>query len=195
MRLRIALGLAVVWLLIGSVGAGGTGAANSCASDSSQIVLARGTSPMGGPWNVSAQRRRNRGCHEALLEINVHYQGVGQRPFLWGGASALSPSGRLGQGFRITGTDNPRASRHEGELAGYVCGRAQTAVARFSDGSMRTFSPRLPDRTLREQHVWLQNLRFFVIFHAPGIHVKSITLVDGGGNAFGHARNFGGELF
>jgi hypothetical protein len=190
-----ALALAAVCLLASMYGASAGGAAQACVPDSGQIALSRGMSPMGGPWLVLARRHRNHSCDEALLEVNIRYQGDGQDPFIWGGGSALSPSGRLGKRFRLAGTDAPRASREEGELAGYVCGRADTIVARFSDGSRRTFSPRRPSQALRKRHVWLQNLGFFVIFHSPDTHVRTVTLIDSDGNAFARARNFGGELF
>jgi hypothetical protein len=97
--------------------------------------------------------------------------------FSWGWG--IPAGGHLPNDFTISGQDEYEGS--ERVFAGAAGGSVKSITLAMSSGQHVVIRPQLPGRAIRQQFVWLRNLRYFVSYYHLGSHVQKVIVRDAKG--------------
>jgi hypothetical protein len=165
----VALGL-VVWAIALSA----AGAAPTCGCSTPRVSLvARGTSPHGVRWRITAQVTKH------ALQIDFGFLPPGYDDAGYGTTLTLP----LSAGPWITANAGSDLDPFmESDISGITTRGVVKLIVRMNDGTKLVLRPRLAPRAARTTHRPLAQLRFFEAFYPPAREPRSIVGVDAHGH-------------
>jgi hypothetical protein len=168
--------VAVSYALLRDGAADGAGSGGRCISDERE-KLSSGTGPSGRPWRIIATVRNNNGCDAWLL--GAEFVPSGSSPGSWRGAWAIPAGGHLSANFAISARDDAQVAGRS--VSGITGADVQSIVFTSTKGKHLTAEPKLPPQSLRQNNVWLRNLRYVIAFYPSGESLKKAKLLDRNG--------------
>ena len=132
---------------------------------------------MGKPWKVIATIQKNGSCNRWLF--GMEFFPIGTAAGSWQGGWGIPARGHLPSDFTMGARDEFEGS--ERAFSGVVGARVRTVVLTTSSGDRITIHPKLPKAGLREQFVWLRNMRYFICYYPTGHHARIAKLFDSHG--------------
>jgi hypothetical protein len=145
----------------------------------------------GRPWRISGsieKIERHERCSYWLLKVGFSPEGVS--PGSWIEGWGIPAGGHL----PATATIDAQEEEGGGTLGGVVGSRVRSVVLKLRSGRTMVVHPKDPRKGLRRRFVWLQNLRYFLVFYSAGDHVRTAKLLDANGKVIFTAHNQEGEL-
>lgn len=154
---------------------------------SQQRTIATGQNPGGRIWKVRAFIQG--GCNP-LLGWEFLPSGVPRGS--WIGKWAIPVGGHLSEAATIDARDE--ASDSSRVFSGVVGGDVRVVSALTKSGKEIVIRPKLPRRDLRQNLVWLRQVRYFMRFYPVGDAISRVRLLDGKGNLKYSTRGFEGDF-
>jgi hypothetical protein len=165
-----------------------TSAAGASCIKRHRVPVAKGTSPGGLRWRVSASIGNNGGCGEWLFGMDFDLEGAGD----WGSSTGIPPGGHLGRGYQIDASDNLLEDGSERVFSGIVDGEASKVLITLSNNKHLAIHPRSAPDSLRRKVVWLRNVRYFVYYYPPEGFVTGVATFNASGQLLYRDKTFEG---
>jgi len=174
--IAVACLVALSYALLRDGAADGAASTGRCISDQRE-KLSSGTGSADRPWRIFATVRNNNGCDSWLL--GAEFFPSGGSPGSWRGGWAIPAGGHLSASFAISARDDAQVSGRS--VSGITGADVRSIVFTSTTGKHLIAEPKLPSRSLRQNNVWLRNLRYVIAFYPSGESLKKAKLLDGKG--------------
>lgn len=141
------------------------------------VRIASGSSPNGWQWTVDGTIGNNGSCDDWLLGMDFSLVGATN----WGWATGIPSGGHLSPNFEISSSDDLLEDGSYRVFSGSVSGRAAKVQITLSNNKRIAFRPKSPSHRLRQNVVWLRNMRYFVEYYPPEGFVTGVATFDASG--------------
>jgi hypothetical protein len=152
-----------------------------------QVPIAKGNSPSGHAWAVTASIGNNgSGCRDWLFGMDFRLDGAVD----WGSGTGIPAGGHLRRGYGISADDDLLEDGSDRVFSGFVTAEVAKVAVTLSNNKRLVIHPRSVPASLRRRIVWLHNVRYFVTYYPPLAFATGVATFDASGRLLYRDKTF-----